>query len=100
MATVAPMAARLLLMKSSPGLSGNIAGTINSVDASSSSLSVHDLLSKKNITIQVTSDSQLRKLSPEMAQRIAARLKGSAGGTGAAPSSRSSRHRARAATGW
>jgi hypothetical protein len=65
----------------------NIAGTINSVDASSSSLSVHDLLSKKNITIQVTSDSQLRKLSPEMAQRIAARLKGSAGGTGAAPSS-------------
>jgi hypothetical protein len=68
----------------------NIAGTINSVDASSSSLSVHDLLSKKNITIQITPDSQLRKLSPEMAQRIAARLKGSMGGAasaaGAAPS--------------
>jgi hypothetical protein len=68
----------------------NIAGTVNSVDASSSSLSVHDLLSKKNITIQITADSQLRKLSPEMAQRIAARLKGSAGGaasgSGEAPS--------------
>jgi hypothetical protein len=57
----------------------NIAGTVNSVDASSFTLSVHDLLSKKNITIRITPDSQLRKLPPEMAQRIAARLKGAAG---------------------
>lgn len=62
----------------------NIAGTINSIDSSTSSLSVHDLLSKKNLVVKITSDSQLRKLPPEMAQRIAARLKGAAAGTTAA----------------
>jgi len=58
----------------------NVAGTINSVDASSSALSVHDLLSKKTLLIKITPDSQLRKLPPEMAQRIAMRLKGAAAG--------------------
>jgi hypothetical protein len=58
----------------------NFAGTVNSVDASSSTLSVHDLLSKKNVTIKVTADSQLRKLPPEMAQMMAKRLKGAAAG--------------------
>jgi hypothetical protein len=61
----------------------NIAGTVNSTDASSSTLSVHDLLSKKNVVVKIAPDSQLRKLSPEMAQRIAMRLKR---GTGAASS--------------
>ncbi len=66
----------------------NIAGTVNSVDASSSMLSVQDLLSKKTMVIKVTADSQLRHLPPEMAQRIAARLKGAvAGGTAAASAS-------------
>jgi hypothetical protein len=60
----------------------NVAGTVNSVDASSSTISVHDLLSKKNITVKVTADSQLRHLPPEIAQRIAARLKGGASGAG------------------
>jgi Domain of unknown function (DUF5666) len=54
----------------------NIAGTINSVDASSSTLNVHDLLSKKNVAIKITADSQLRQLPPEMAQIMAKRLKG------------------------
>jgi uncharacterized protein DUF5666 len=58
-----------------------IAGTVNSVDASSSTLSVHDLLSNKNVVVKVTSDSQLRHLPAEMAQMIAMRLKGGAGGT-------------------
>jgi hypothetical protein len=63
----------------------NIAGTVNSVDASSSTLSVQDLLSKKTVLIKVTADSQLRHLPPEVAQRIALRLKaGFAGATGAA----------------
>jgi hypothetical protein len=63
----------------------NIAGTVNSVDASSSTLSVQDLLSKKTLLIKITPDSQLRHLPPEMAQRIAMRLKGAAAGaTGAA----------------
>jgi hypothetical protein len=70
----------------------NIAGTVNSVDASSSTVTVHDLLSKKNVTVKFTADSQLRQLPAEMAQRMAARLKRAAGGaaagaasTGAAP---------------
>jgi hypothetical protein len=58
----------------------NIAGIIDSVDASSSTLSVHDLLSKKNVLVKITPDSQLHQLPPEMAQRIAARLKGGAAG--------------------
>jgi hypothetical protein len=65
----------------------NIAGTINSVDASASSLSVYDLLSKKNLLIKITPDSQLRQLPPEMAQRIAARLKGGAVGAATASAS-------------
>jgi hypothetical protein len=64
-----------------------IAGTVNSVDASSSTLNVHDLLSKKTVVIKVTPDSQLRHLPPEMAQMIAMRLKGAA--AGAPPSSAS-----------
>jgi len=66
----------------------NVAGTVNSVDASSSTLSVQDLLSRKAVLVKVTADSQLRHLTPEMAQRIAARLKGAAAGgavSGAAP---------------
>ncbi len=63
----------------------NIAGTVNSVDASAGTLSVHDLLSKKNLVVKVTSDSQLRQLPAEMAQRIAARLKAGATPAGATP---------------
>jgi Domain of unknown function (DUF5666) len=54
----------------------NIAGTINSIDASSSTLNVHDLLTKKNLVIKITPDSELHKLPPEMAQMMAKRLKG------------------------
>ncbi len=58
----------------------NIAGTVNSVDASSSTVSVHDLLSKKTLTVKITPDSQLRQLPAEMAQRLAARLKRTSAG--------------------
>jgi len=70
----------------------NIAGVITTADASSSTLSIQDLLSKKPIIIKVTADSQLRHLPPEMAQRIAMRLKGAAAGgaAGAPPGSGSS----------
>ena len=53
----------------------NIAGTVNSVDASTGTLSVQDLLSKKTVQVKITADSQLHKIPPEIAQRIAARLK-------------------------
>jgi hypothetical protein len=54
----------------------NIAGMINAVDASAGTITVMDLVVKKSITVKVTADTQLRKLAPAMAQRIAMRLKG------------------------
>jgi hypothetical protein len=65
------------------GVFPGIAGTVVSADASSSTLSVHDLLANKTVVVKITPDSQLRHLTPEMAQMIAARLKG--GAAGAAP---------------
>jgi uncharacterized protein DUF5666 len=64
----------------------NIAGIVNSVDASAATLTVQDLLSKKPVQIKVTSDSQLHQLPPEMAQRVAMRLKASAAGASAGAS--------------
>ncbi|MGA8763219.1 MAG: DUF5666 domain-containing protein [Candidatus Sulfotelmatobacter sp.] len=58
----------------------NIAGAVNSIDASSSNISVQDLLSKKTVVVKASAESQLRQLPAEMAQRIAMRLKGAAAG--------------------
>jgi hypothetical protein len=60
----------------------NISGTIASLDASSSSLSVKDLLTKKQITIHITPDAQMHALPEMMARALAARLKGTAPGAG------------------
>jgi hypothetical protein len=54
----------------------NIAGTVSSIDASAGTITVMDLVVKKTITVKVTSETQLRKLSPAIAQGIAMRLKG------------------------
>ncbi|HEY1940469.1 MAG TPA: hypothetical protein VGJ33_21255 [Candidatus Angelobacter sp.] len=56
----------------------NIAGTITSINAANNSITVKDLLSKKSVVIKFNDDSQLRKLAPQMAQRLAFFLKGSA----------------------
>jgi Domain of unknown function (DUF5666) len=74
----------------------NIAGTISATDTSAGTITIQDLVSKKSITVRITPESQLRKLPPPVAQRIAARLKGastdapasatSANGTGPAAS--------------
>lgn len=55
----------------------NVAGTVNAVDASAGTVSVQDLLSKKTVLVKITAESQMHKLPPEFAQRIAMRLKGS-----------------------
>ena len=57
----------------------NIVGTINSVDASTGTLSVQDLLTKKPLRVKVAAESQLRKLPAPAAQQIAMRLKGTPG---------------------
>jgi len=62
----------------------NIAGPILSVDPASNSITVTDLIAKKPVVVKISDQAQLRKLPPEVAQRIAFRLKAAAGG--AAPS--------------
>jgi len=48
----------------------NIAGTINSVDATSGTIDVQDVLSKKSLQVKVNADSQLRKLPAEAARLV------------------------------
>jgi hypothetical protein len=54
----------------------NISGTISAIDSSAGTVTLQDLTTKKPVTVKITSESQLRKLPPQMAQRIAMRLKG------------------------
>lgn len=60
----------------------NIAGTITAIDAANNAITVKDLLAKKSVVIKFNSDSQLRKLAPPMAQRLAFFLKNSQAGQG------------------
>jgi len=57
----------------------NISGTVVSIDAASSTIVVKDLVTKKQVTVRVTPDVQMRRLPDRMAQMLAARLKGSSG---------------------
>lgn len=59
----------------------NIAGTVISTDAANNRLTVMDLITKHSVTLKLSTDSQMHKLPPIAAQRLAARLKG---GTAAA----------------
>jgi len=61
----------------------NISGTVVSLDAAGSTLVVKDLATKKQVTIHITAEAQMRRLPDRMAQFLAARLKGSSGGAGA-----------------
>jgi hypothetical protein len=63
----------------------NIAGQVVSVDGDS--FAVKDLVTKKTVIIKTTPDSDLRKLDPQMAQMIAARLRaaGNGGASAGAP---------------
>ena len=53
----------------------NIAGTVNSVDSTAGTITVMDLIRKKSAVIKVTPETQMRKIPPEVAQRIAMFLK-------------------------
>src|SRR5215467_3259547 len=65
----------------------NIAGTVSSVDAANNTINVMDLITKKPVQVKVTSDSQLRKLTPTMAQGLAMLLKGRPEGVPPTPAS-------------
>jgi len=54
----------------------NISGTMVSTDAANNSVTVMDLITKKPVVVKVSSDSELRKLPPMVAARLAMRLRG------------------------
>jgi hypothetical protein len=66
----------------------NISGTISSLDATASTFVVKDLTTKKQVTIHITADAQMRQLPETMARMLAARLKGTANGTSAPAAAR------------
>jgi hypothetical protein len=57
----------------------NVAGTVMSIDAASGTMKLMDLATKKPVSVKITADSQMHKLPPMVAQRIAMRLKGTPG---------------------
>ena len=65
----------------------NISGTISAIDTSAGAIIVQDLVVKKSITVRITPESQLRKLPPPIAQRIAARLRGASTDTSSSATS-------------
>jgi len=62
----------------------SISGTVTSTDAASNTIVVKDLATKKQVTIHITPEAQMRKLPERMATFLAMRLKGGAGAAGGA----------------
>jgi hypothetical protein len=60
----------------------NLSGLVTSVDGAASTLTVNDLATKKPVVVKITPDSQIRKLSPQMAQMLAGAGRGGAGAGG------------------
>jgi len=58
----------------------NISGVIAAVDATGSTVSLKDLTTKKQMTIHITPEAQMRRIPDRMAMMLAMRLKGGAGG--------------------
>jgi hypothetical protein len=60
----------------------NIAGTVTASDAATNTLVVQDLATKTPVTLKINSESQMRKLPPQFAESLAARLKNQSAGAG------------------
>jgi hypothetical protein len=56
----------------------NLSGTIASIDANSGSITLKDLATKKNVTVKITANSDVRKLPERAAAFLAARARGGA----------------------
>jgi hypothetical protein len=60
----------------------SIAGTVISSDASNNILLVQDIVSKTAVTLKINPESQMRKLPPQFAEGLAARLRNQSAGVG------------------
>jgi hypothetical protein len=58
----------------------NVSGLIPSIEVASSTLVVKDLATKKQVTVHISPESQMRRLDEQMATRLAAMLNGTGGG--------------------
>jgi hypothetical protein len=70
----------------------NVSGMITSLDPATSTLVVKDLATKKQVTVHITADAQMKRLPDRMAAMLAARLKGGAVGAGAQPQNTVAQH--------
>jgi hypothetical protein len=63
----------------------NLSGLVASIDPTQQTFTIKDLASKKQYTVQITAQSQMRQVPDRLAQMLAARLKGTpaASGSGA-----------------
>jgi hypothetical protein len=64
----------------------NYSGLLTAVDATAGTVTLKDLATKKVVTVDVSSGSDVRRMPPMMAQMMAARMKGGAAGTAGASS--------------
>jgi hypothetical protein len=62
----------------------NISGVIASMDAADSTITLKDLATKKQVTLQIPAEAQMRRIPDRIAQMIAMRLKGGSAGPGSA----------------
>jgi hypothetical protein len=60
----------------------NYSGLLTAVDATAGTVTLKDLATKKVVTVDVSSGSDVRRMPPMMAQMMAARMKGGAAGAG------------------
>jgi hypothetical protein len=67
----------------------NFSGTIASIDTAAGTISLKDLTTKKNVTVALVPNSDVRRLPAQMANMVAMRMRGGAsGGPGAAGGAR------------
>jgi hypothetical protein len=62
----------------------NYSGLIASIDATAHTITLKDLATKKTVTVAVTANSDVRRIPPMLAARVAARMHGGAAGPDAA----------------
>lgn len=74
----------------------NYSGLVSAVDATAGTVTLKDLTTKKTVTVAVTSSSDVKRIPPQMATMIAARMKNTGAG-GAAPATADGAQRARGA---
>jgi hypothetical protein len=60
----------------------NYSGLIGAVDPSQGTVTLKDLATKKTVTVAVTPSTDLRRIPPMLAQRIAMQMKGAGSGAG------------------